>query len=81
VCHDATFASHNMIASSSSSYAHGRSRPRRHAHNVSYAPNTRNASHYISYSTVDASYVLYCKNGRVVASNVGPKCKKGKTCI
>jgi len=82
VRHDAAFASHAMIASSSSSHVHGRSRPRRRAHNVvSDAP--RNASHGPSmlYHTFDASYVLHCKSGKVCAKNVGPKCKRGKTCI
>jgi deferrochelatase/peroxidase EfeB len=40
--HDVVFDSHDMYASSSSSYVHGRSRLRRHVHNVvSHAP--RNA--------------------------------------
>ena len=33
------------------------------------------------YRTIVASHVLYCKIDRIVASNVGPKIKKGKTCI
>jgi hypothetical protein len=80
MCYDA-FASHAMIASSRSSHVHGRSRSRRHS--VSHAPKSRNASHgpSIIFRTFDASYVLYCKNSRIVASNVGPKYKKGKTCI
>jgi hypothetical protein len=79
--HDAIYSSHAMVTSSSSSHAHGR--PRRRAHVVSHAPKDRNASHgpSILFRTFDASYVLYCKNDRVVASNVGPKCKKGKACI
>jgi hypothetical protein len=70
-----------MIASSSSSHAH--CRPRRHAHVVSHAPKARNASHGPSmlFHTFGASYVLYCKNDIVVVSNVGHKCKKGKTYI
>jgi hypothetical protein len=83
MCHDAIYASHAMIASLSASYAHGRSRTKRHAHrDVSYAPRTRNASHSpMLYHTFDASYMLYSKSSKVCASNVGPKCKKGKTCI
>jgi hypothetical protein len=44
---------------------------------------TRNASHghSISYSTYDASYVLYCKSGKVVVSHVGPRRKNGKACV
>jgi hypothetical protein len=30
----------------------------------------------ILYHTFDASYVLYCKNDRIDASNVGPKCER-----
>jgi hypothetical protein len=81
MCHEAIYSSHAMIASSSSSHAHGR--PRCHAPIVSHLPTTRNASDGPSmlFRTFDASYVLYCKNDRVVASNVGPKCKKYKLCI
>jgi hypothetical protein len=84
VCHDAAFASHAMIASSSSSNAHGISRPRQNVlHAGSHVPKVRNASyaHFVPYRTFDAFYILYCKFGKVVASNVGPKCKKGNTCI
>jgi hypothetical protein len=80
--HNAVFAPSPVNASYSSYHAHGRSKPRCRAHNVvSYAP--RNASHDPSmlYHTFDASYVLQCKNDKVSASNVGPKCKRGKTCI
>jgi hypothetical protein len=86
VVHNDIYSPHGMIASSSIvSFAHGRSRLR---HNVAHArscnvPKARNASHgpSISYRTSDASYVLYCKFGKVVAANVGPKRKSGKTCV
>jgi hypothetical protein len=76
--HNDVYASHAMIASSSSSNAHGRSRC-----NVSHVLKARNASYgnSISCSTYDGSYVLYCKSGRVVATNVRIKCKNGKSCI
>jgi hypothetical protein len=80
--YDAIYASHAISSSSASS--HGRSRTRRHAHHdVSHIPRTRSASHGPSmlYCMFDASYVLYSKLCKVCASNVGPKCKKGKTCI
>jgi hypothetical protein len=79
--HDVIYSSHAMIASSSSSHVHGR--PEHRIHVVSHAPKYRNSSHGPSmlFCTFDASYVVYCKNDRVVASNVGPKCKKGNTCI
>jgi hypothetical protein len=76
--HDAIYSSHAMFASSSSSHAHGR--PRCHARVVSHAPKARNAPYDPSmlFHTFDASYVLYYKNDRVIASNVGSKCKKGQ---
>jgi hypothetical protein len=61
-CND-KFTPHIAIASSSD-----RSRSRRHApRNVSYAP--KNASHgpSILFRTYDASYVIHCKNDRIVA--------------
>jgi hypothetical protein len=79
-CND-SFTPHTMFASSSDS---NRSRTRCHAsHVVSHASKDMNASHgsSILFSTFDASYVIHCKNDRIVATNVGPKCKKGKTCI
>jgi hypothetical protein len=72
-----------IVISSRSSVAHDR-----HRRNISHArpihgPKARNASFgpSISYRNFDASYVLYCKPRKVVASNVGPKCKNGKTCV
>jgi hypothetical protein len=82
--HDAVFTPRIMIASSSGSYAHSRSRPRcRASHVVSHAPKDRNASHgpSILFCTFDAPYLIYCKNDGIVATNVRPKCKRGKTCI
>jgi hypothetical protein len=79
--HDGVFSPHTMFASSSDS---NRSRTRHHAsHVVSHAPKDRNASHgpFILFRTFDASYVIHCKNDRIVATNVGPKCKKGRPCI
>jgi hypothetical protein len=82
--HDVVFTPCTMIASSSGSYAHSISRTRRRApHVVSHVPKDRNASHGPSmlFRTFYASYVFYCKNDKIVASNVGPKSKNGKTCI
>jgi hypothetical protein len=82
--HDVVFTPRTMINSSSGSYANSRSRTWCHASQVvSHAPKDRNASHgpCILFRTFDASYIIYCKNNRIFATNVGPKCKKGKTCI
>jgi hypothetical protein len=60
------------------------SRTRRHAsHVISHTPKDMNASHESSilFRTFDASYVIHCENDKIVATNVGPKCKKCKTCI
>jgi hypothetical protein len=76
VRHDAAFASHTVIASFSSSYDHGRIIHKKNFHHViSHVPKIRNESngHYVTYRTFGASYVLYSKSGKVVASNVGPK--------
>jgi hypothetical protein len=79
VCHDATFNSHAMFASSSS-YAHGRNRPRRH-HVASHVPRKASIGPTTLYQTCDASFVLLCKNDKVVARSFGPKCKRDTTCI
>jgi hypothetical protein len=79
--HDSVFDSHAMFSSSSSSYIHGRSIPRRHVHHDSHAPKNTSNGPTMLYRTYDASYVLHCKNDKVVARNVGPKCKEGKTCV
>jgi hypothetical protein len=65
------------------SIAHGRGRRNVHNSRPINMPKTRNASHgpSISYRIIDAFYVLYCKSGKVVASNVGSKRKNDKTCV
>jgi hypothetical protein len=60
-CHDVVFTPRTMIASSSASYAHSRSGPRRRAsHIVFHVTKNMNASHgpSILFHTFDASYVL-----------------------
>jgi hypothetical protein len=81
-CHGTAFDSHAMVASSSSSYAHGSNIPRLHAHHVaSHAPRNASNGPTMLYHTYDASFVLMCKNDKVIAINMGPKCKRCKTCI
>jgi hypothetical protein len=72
--HDAAFNSHAMFASSSS-YALGRNRPRCH-HVASHAPRRASTRPTMLYQTCDASFVLICKNEKIVARNLGPKCKR-----
>jgi hypothetical protein len=79
VCHDAAFNSHAMFASSSL-YAHGRNRSRHH-HVASNVPRKASNGPTMLYQTCDVSFVLLCKNDKVVARSFGPKCKGDKTCI
>jgi hypothetical protein len=71
--------SHAMVASSST-YAYGRNRPRRN-HVVSHAPRRNCNSPTTVYHACNASFVLSCKNAKVVARKLGSKCKGDKTCI
>jgi hypothetical protein len=64
VCHDIAFSSHAMFASSSL-YAHGRNRPRHH-HIASHAPRKVFTGSTTLYQTCDASFILLCKNDKVV---------------
>jgi hypothetical protein len=79
VYHDAAFNSHAMFASSST-YAHGTIRPRRH-HVASNALRRASTGPTMPYQTCDASFILICKNDKVVARRLGHKCKRDKTCI
>jgi hypothetical protein len=80
--HDVVFDSHAMYASSSSTHAHNRNRPRRHVHHVvSHAPRNASNGPTMLYHTYDASFVLMCKNDKVVAKNLGPKSKRDNTGI
>jgi hypothetical protein len=70
--HDVVFAPYTMIASSSGSYAHSRSKPMcRASHNDSHASKDMNASHgpFILFRTFDASYVIYRNNDKIVATS------------
>jgi hypothetical protein len=67
--HAAYNDSHAMFASSST-FVHGRRRPRR----MCNGPST-------IYHACNTSFVLSCKNTKVVARKLGSKCKGDKTCI
>jgi hypothetical protein len=68
-----------MVASSST-YAYGRNRPRNN-HVVSHAPRRVCNGPTTVYHACNASFVLLCKNAKVVARKLGSKCKGDKTCI
>jgi hypothetical protein len=74
--HDVAFNSHAMFASSSS-YAHGRNGTRHH-HVASHAPRKASNRPTMLYQIRDASFVLLCKNDKIVARSLGPKCKRDK---
>jgi hypothetical protein len=68
--------SHAMFASSST-FVHGRSRPRRNhivPRKVCNEPTT-------IFHACNTSFVLSCKDAKVVARKLGSKCKGDKTCI
>jgi hypothetical protein len=77
--HAAYNDSHAMI-DSSSTFVHGRSRPRRN-HVVSHAPRRMCNRPSTIYHACNTSFVLSCKNTKVVARKLGSKCKGDKTCI
>jgi hypothetical protein len=68
-----------MIASRST-YDYGINRPRRN-HAVSHAPRRVCNGPTTVYHTCNTSFVLLCKNAKVVARKLGSKCKGDKTCI
>jgi hypothetical protein len=71
--------SHAMFASSST-HDYGRSKPR-HNHVVSHAPRRVRNGPTILYHACNTSFVLSCKNTKVVARKLGSKCKGDKTYI
>jgi hypothetical protein len=76
--HDA-FDSHAMIASSST-FVHGRSRPRK-SNVVHHVPRRVCNEPSTIYYACNTSFALLCKNEKVVARKLGSKFKGDKTCI
>jgi hypothetical protein len=73
------FNSHAMFASSST-FVHGRSRPRK-SNVVSHVPRRMCNEPSTIYHACNTSFALVCKNENVVARKLGSKCKGDKTCI
>jgi hypothetical protein len=69
------YDSHAMLASSSNFNG----RPRRNF--VSHAPRKMCNQLTIVFHACNTTFVLSCKNEKVVAKNLGPKCKGDKACI
>jgi hypothetical protein len=77
--HVAYCDSHAMFASSST-FVHGRSRPRRN-HVVPHVPRKMCNESTTVFHACNTSFALSCKNEKVVARKLGSKCKGDKTCI
>jgi hypothetical protein len=75
----AAYNSHAMFVSSST-FVHGRSRPRRN-HVVPHVPRIMCNGPSTVYHACNTSFVLSCKNAKVVAKKLGSKYKGDKTCI
>ena len=71
--------SHVMFASSST-FVHGRSKPRRN-HVVHHVPRKVCNEPSTIYHACNTSFAISCKNKKVMARKLGAKCKGGKTCI
>jgi hypothetical protein len=76
--HD-VFNSHAMFASSST-FVHGRSRPKRN-HVEHHVPRKVCNESTTIYHACNTSFALLCKNEKVVARKLGSKCKGDKICI
>jgi hypothetical protein len=70
----------NAMFASSSTFVHGRSRPRK-SNIVHHVPRKVCNKTTTIYNACNTSFVLMCKNEKVVARKLGSKCKGGKTCI
>jgi hypothetical protein len=77
--HTAYNNSHAMFASSST-FVHGRSRPRRN-HVVPHVPRRMCNEPTTVFHACNTSFVLSCQNEKVVVRKLGSKCKGDKTCI
>jgi hypothetical protein len=73
------YNSHDMIASSST-FLHGRSRPRK-GNVIHHVPRKMHNESATVFHACNTDFVLSCKNKEVVARKVGAKCKGEKTCI
>jgi hypothetical protein len=78
--YDHTAYNSNAMFASSSTFVHGRSRPRRN-HVVSHTPRKMYNGPSTIYHACNASFVLSCRNAKVVAKKLGSKCKGDKTYI
>jgi hypothetical protein len=76
----ATYNDSHVMFASSSAFVHGRSRPRRNSA-TSYASRKVCNGPTTVYHACNTSFLLSCKNTKVVARKLGSKCKGDKKCI
>jgi hypothetical protein len=77
--HDVVFDPHAMYASSSSTHAHVRNRPRRHGHHVvPHAPKNATNGPTMLYHTYDASFVLCVKMIKLLLEMWGLSAREAK---
>jgi hypothetical protein len=74
-----SYDSHAMIASSST-FVHGRSRPRK-GNVIHHVPKKMPNESATVFHACNTNFVLSCKNKKVVGRKLGAKCKGDKTCI
>jgi hypothetical protein len=79
-CYDHAFNDSHAMFASSSTFVHGRSRPRRN-NVVHHAPRKMCNGPSTIYHACNTSFVLSRENTKVVARKLGSKCKGDKTCI
>jgi hypothetical protein len=76
----ATYYDSNAMFASSSTFVHGRSRPKKN-HVVHHMPRKMCNKPTTVFHACNTSFVLSCKNEKVVARKLGSKCKGDKTCL
>jgi hypothetical protein len=74
-----SYDSHAMVASSST-FVHGRSRPRK-GNVIHHVPRKMHNESVTVFHACNTAFVLSCKNKKVVARKLGAKYKGDKTCI
>jgi hypothetical protein len=73
------YDSHAMVASSAT-FVHDRSRPRK-GNVVHHVPRKMRNECATVFHACNTTFVLSCRNKKVVARKLGTKCKRDKTCI
>jgi hypothetical protein len=70
----------NAMFASSSTFVHDRNRPKKN-HVLHHVPRKMCNESATIFHACNTTFVLSCKNKKVVARKLGAKCKEDKTCI